>query len=102
MRKIVVVAAALGAAMSVCATPGTYDDIGSLRPAGGSDSYWTTTEHQGVAVDVCESVPMPIEACLPTVVTGQAVACDLRWITSLLSGETYFDSFSIGFLLFLR
>ena len=88
--------------MSVGATPGTYDDIGSLRPAGGSDAYWATAGHQGVAVDVCESAPMPVEACLPTVVTGQAGACDLRWITSMLSGETSFDSFSVGFLLFLR
>ena len=102
MMKKTMVAVALGMALSVGATPDLYDDIGPLRPEGGSDVYWTTTGHAGVAVDVCDSDAMTVEACVPTTVTMSAGACDLRWITSLLSVETQFDSFPVGFLLFLK
>lgn len=102
MRKILLCGALLGTALFASAVPTTYDEIGALRPADGSDAYWDPSAHEGVAIDVCDSTPVPVDARAAYAIRASAGVYDLRRLTFGFSSGIEFDTFPIGYLFFLR
>jgi hypothetical protein len=81
-----------------------YDDLGDLRPAGGSNDFWNTSNHAEVAIDVTESVSASIDARVPQVVSGSEPLgwFDSRWLTYGVSIETIVSTLAKGTLMLFR
>ena len=93
-------------AMSVAwGTPSSYDDIGALRPSGGSDAFWNTSNHAAVAIDVAESSqPTSLDSRLPQPATAATTLAsfDSRWRTQESSPGSNLKTKPVGAMIYLR
>ncbi len=91
-------------AMAALGSPSTYDDMAALRPSGGSDTFWDTSAHAAVAIDVADSssagldsrVPQPAAAATPL------QSFDSRWRTKERSAGGNLNTCTPGTLLYFR
>ena len=93
-------------AMSVAwGTPSSYDDIGVLRPSGGSDAFWDTSNHAAVAIDVAESAQSTsLDSRLPQpVAAANALSSfDSRWRTQESSDGSNLKTGPVGMMVYFR
>ena len=78
MSAMLCVGAVLTAAFG---SPSTYDDMAAVRPAGGSDAFWTTTGHSSVTVYVADSTSSSLDSRVPQPASAVETlsSFDSRW-----------------------
>ena len=93
-------------AMSVAwGTPSSYDDIGALRPSGGSDAFWNTSNHAAVAIDVAESsqsISLDSRLPQPAAAATALSSFDSRWRTQESSPGSNLRTGAPGTLIYFR
>lgn len=103
-RRIMPVAAVV--AMSVArGTPSAYDDMGPLRPSGGSNDFWDTSAHAAVAIDVSESsqsASLDSRLPQPAVAASALPSFDSRWRTQESSPGSNLKTEPVGIMVYLR
>ena len=94
------------AAMSVAwGTPSTYDDMGALRPSGGSDDFWNTSAHAAVAIDVADSAQsIGVDSRQPQAASAAAAlsSFDSRWRTQESSPGSNLKTKPAGAMIYFR
>ncbi len=94
------------AALSVAwGTPSTYDDMGSLRPSGGSDEFWNTSAHAAVAIDVADSAQsVGLDSRLPQPVAAATTlsSFDSRWRTQESSPGSNLKTGTPGVMIYFK
>ena len=93
-------------AMSVAwGTPSSYDDIGVLRPSGGSDAFWDTSNHAAVTIDVAvssQSTSLDSRLPQPAAAATALSSFDSRWRTQESSPGSNLKTGPAGMMIYLR